>query len=141
MVQNDKFKNIRTKKWKLWKPEDEIENRARISGPKRCFCLYFSSCSLCLSVCLVFIFFFYRDGFFFAVKEVSLLDQGSQGKQNISYLEQVKKSQYLFIIPHFDLHIKQSNSIQFHTLICQSYLDNEIPFHDTLIILCRRFHF
>ena len=29
-----------------------------------------------------------EDGFFFAVKEVSLLDQGSQGKQNISYLEQ-----------------------------------------------------
>ncbi|KAM3742259.1 hypothetical protein ACB098_07G057200 [Castanea mollissima] len=31
---------------------------------------------------------FTEDGFFFAVKEVSLLDQGSQGKQNISYLEQ-----------------------------------------------------
>ena len=29
-----------------------------------------------------------EDGFFFAVKEVSLLDQGRQGKQNISYLEQ-----------------------------------------------------
>nr|XP_023922272.1 mitogen-activated protein kinase kinase kinase 1-like [Quercus suber] len=29
-----------------------------------------------------------EDGFFFAVKEVSLLDQGSQGKQYISYLEQ-----------------------------------------------------
>uniref|UniRef100_A0A7N2LES4 Protein kinase domain-containing protein n=1 Tax=Quercus lobata TaxID=97700 RepID=A0A7N2LES4_QUELO len=29
-----------------------------------------------------------EDGFFFAVKEVSLLDQGSQGKQNISYVEQ-----------------------------------------------------
>ncbi|XP_023879925.1 mitogen-activated protein kinase kinase kinase 1 [Quercus suber] len=29
-----------------------------------------------------------EDGYFFAVKEVSLLDQGSQGKQNISYLEQ-----------------------------------------------------
>ncbi|XP_030963768.1 mitogen-activated protein kinase kinase kinase 1-like, partial [Quercus lobata] len=29
-----------------------------------------------------------EDGFFFAVKEVSFLDQGSQGKQNISYLEQ-----------------------------------------------------
>ena len=29
-----------------------------------------------------------EDGFFFTVKEVSLLDQGSQGNQNISYLEQ-----------------------------------------------------
>ncbi|KAK7821195.1 mitogen-activated protein kinase kinase kinase 1 [Quercus suber] len=29
-----------------------------------------------------------EDGFFFAVKEVSFLDQGSQGKQYISYLEQ-----------------------------------------------------
>lgn len=31
---------------------------------------------------------FTEDGFFFAVKEVSLLDQGSQGKQNILALEQ-----------------------------------------------------
>lgn len=29
------------------------------------------------------------DGFFFAVKEVSLLDQGSQGKQSIFQLQQV----------------------------------------------------
>eukprot|EP00258_Populus_trichocarpa_P051304 XP_024467323.1 uncharacterized protein LOC18107143 [Populus trichocarpa] len=29
-----------------------------------------------------------HDGFFFAVKEVSLLDQGSQGKQSIYQLEQ-----------------------------------------------------
>ncbi|XP_030962758.1 uncharacterized protein LOC115984021 isoform X2 [Quercus lobata] len=29
-----------------------------------------------------------EDGFFFAVKEVSFLDQGSQGKQSVSYLEQ-----------------------------------------------------
>lgn len=31
------------------------------------------------------------DGFFFAVKEVSLLDQGSQGKQSVYYLEQVRR--------------------------------------------------
>ncbi|CAN1269048.1 hypothetical protein LINPERPRIM_LOCUS13431 [Linum perenne] len=29
------------------------------------------------------------DGFFFAIKEVSLLDQGSQAKQSIMQLEQV----------------------------------------------------
>lgn len=29
------------------------------------------------------------DGFFFAVKEVSLLDQGDEGKQRIMQLEQV----------------------------------------------------
>lgn len=32
------------------------------------------------------------DGYFFAVKEVSLLDQGSQGKQSVYQLEQVKEA-------------------------------------------------
>ncbi|XP_031251072.1 mitogen-activated protein kinase kinase kinase 1-like [Pistacia vera] len=31
---------------------------------------------------------FFSDGFFFAVKEVSLLDQGNQGKQSILQLQQ-----------------------------------------------------
>ena len=38
-----------------------------------------------------FFLFFCSDGFFFAVKEVSLLDQGSQGKQSIYQLEQVRR--------------------------------------------------
>ena len=33
----------------------------------------------------------YRGGFFFAVKEVSLLDQGNQGKQSVYQLEQVRQ--------------------------------------------------
>lgn len=36
-------------------------------------------------------------GFFFAVKEVSLLDQGAQGKQSISQLEQVREAFSLFV--------------------------------------------
>lgn len=32
------------------------------------------------------------DGFFFAVKEVSLLDSGSQGQQSVYQLEQVRKN-------------------------------------------------
>lgn len=31
-----------------------------------------------------------RDGFFFAVKQVSLLDQGNQGRQSVYQLEQVR---------------------------------------------------
>ena len=38
-----------------------------------------------------FFLFFCSDVFFFAVKEVSLLDQGSQGKQSIYQLEQVRR--------------------------------------------------
>ena len=46
----------------------------------------------CFLVCFLFFFFFFcSDGFFFAVKEVSLLDQGSQGKQSIYQLEQVRR--------------------------------------------------
>lgn len=48
--------------------------------------------------------FLCSDGFFFAVKEVSLLDQGSQAKQSISQLEQVRQdillSWYKFDSPH-----------------------------------------
>lgn len=40
--------------------------------------------------------FLCRDGFFFAVKEVSLLDQGSQAKQCIHQLEQVRHLKILF---------------------------------------------
>lgn len=40
-------------------------------------------------------FFFYSDGFFFAVKEVSLLDHGSQGKQSIFQLQQVRRPNLL----------------------------------------------
>jgi mitogen-activated protein kinase kinase kinase 1 len=38
---------------------------------------------------LYWLFISFSDGFFFVVKEVSLLDQGSQGKQSIYQLEQV----------------------------------------------------
>jgi hypothetical protein len=36
------------------------------------------------------------NGVFFAVKEVSLLDQGSQGKQSVYQLEQVRQAYTLF---------------------------------------------
>ena len=61
-------------------------------------------CSLCFSplshmyffvfwfvFCFFFFLFFCSDGFFFAVKEVSLLDQGGKGKQSIYQLEQVRR--------------------------------------------------
>ncbi|XP_010246355.1 PREDICTED: mitogen-activated protein kinase kinase kinase 1-like isoform X2 [Nelumbo nucifera] len=37
------------------------------------------------------------DGFFFAVKEVSLLDQGSQGQQSVFQLEQDETKLYIFL--------------------------------------------
>ena len=40
------------------------------------------------------IHFLRSDGFFFAVKEVSLLDQGDQGRQSIYQLEQVRSESY-----------------------------------------------
>ncbi|KAK6121302.1 hypothetical protein DH2020_044953 [Rehmannia glutinosa] len=40
---------------------------------------------------------FTDDGFFFAVKEVSLLDQGSQGQQSIYQLEQDDAKLYIFL--------------------------------------------
>ena len=39
----------------------------------------------------IYLFIFCSDGFFFAVKEVSLLDQGGKGKQSIYQLEQVRR--------------------------------------------------
>lgn len=39
-----------------------------------------------------------RHGFFFAVKEVSLLDEGSQGKQRIVQLEQVFYKLFFLLI-------------------------------------------
>lgn len=43
--------------------------------------------------CLLLIFVPpYSDGSLIAVKEVSLLDQGSQGKQSVSQLEQVREA-------------------------------------------------
>lgn len=44
---------------------------------------------ICLFICL-FWFIACSDGIFFAVKEVSLLDEGSQGKQSVYQLEQVR---------------------------------------------------
>ncbi|RDX84366.1 Mitogen-activated protein kinase kinase kinase 1, partial [Mucuna pruriens] len=38
-----------------------------------------------------------EDGFFFAVKEVSILDQGNQGRQSIYQLEQDASNLYIFI--------------------------------------------
>ncbi|KAG4969974.1 hypothetical protein JHK85_036395 [Glycine max] len=38
-----------------------------------------------------------RDGFFFAVKEVSLLDQGNHGRQSVYQLEQDASNLYIFI--------------------------------------------
>ncbi|RXI06209.1 hypothetical protein DVH24_018251 [Malus domestica] len=38
------------------------------------------------------------DGIFFAVKEVSLLDQGSQGKQSVIQLEQVERNSLILIV-------------------------------------------
>ena len=74
--------------------------------------LFFLLLSLCVCLSLMSLFFFCRDGYFFAVKEVSLLDQGSQGKQNISYLEQVKKSHTCLL---FLILISTSNS-QTHSI-------------------------
>ncbi|KAF7829879.1 mitogen-activated protein kinase kinase kinase 1-like [Senna tora] len=38
-----------------------------------------------------------EDGFFFAVKEVSLLDQGNLGRQSVFYLEQDESKLYIFL--------------------------------------------
>ena len=40
-------------------------------------------------------FFFYSDGFFFAVKEVSLMDQGLNAKQRILQLEHVSNGLFM----------------------------------------------
>ncbi|CAN0892567.1 Mitogen-activated protein kinase kinase kinase 1 [Linum grandiflorum] len=40
---------------------------------------------------------FSHDGFFFAIKEVSLLDQGSQGRQSVYQLEQDASNLYIFL--------------------------------------------
>ena len=82
-----------------------------------------SSCWLSL-MCLCFsslthlfiYYFFCSDRIIFAVKEASLLDQGSQGKQSIYQLEQVKRMSYfeemlikygliflIFVIKFFEL--------------------------------------
>lgn len=52
---------------------------------------------------LTCIFFSCSDGFFFAVKEVSLLDEGSQGKQSFFQLQQV--SGPWLLIKSYDLSI------------------------------------
>lgn len=41
------------------------------------------------------------DGFFFAVKEVSLLDQGEQGKQSVYQLEQVTGLHFFYLITYY----------------------------------------
>ena len=64
----------------------------------------------------IYLFIFCSDGFFFAVKEVSLLDQGGKGKQSIYQLEQVRRMSFseemlikygliflLFLIKFFEL--------------------------------------
>ena len=74
-------------------------------------CLCFSSLTH-----LFIYYFFCSDRIIFAVKEASLLDQGSQGKQSIYQLEQVKRMSYfeemlikygliflIFVIKFFEL--------------------------------------
>ena len=47
-----------------------------------------------LSHTFIYLLFFCSDRIIFAVKEASLLDQGSQGKQSIYQLEHVKRMSY-----------------------------------------------
>jgi hypothetical protein len=69
------------------------------------------------------IFFSCSDGFFFAVKEVSLLDDGSQGKQSIFQLQQVGLT---LPIQFYDLFIPSYVSIFF------MYNLSELPFRKYL---------
>ena len=101
-----------------------------------------SSCWLSL-MCLCFsslthlfiYYFFCSDRIIFAVKEASLLDQGSQGKQSIYQLEQVKRMSYfeemlikygliflIFVIKFFELFFfftSQLPSSPLHTWVLQ----------------------
>lgn len=54
----------------------------------------YTLCSFCAIAVSddIYVSFSCSDGFFFAVKEVSLLDQGSLGKQSIYQLEQVRQA-------------------------------------------------
>jgi hypothetical protein len=69
------------------------------------------------------IFFSCSDGFFFAVKEVSLLDDGSQGKQSIFQLQQVGLT---LPIQFYDLFIPSYVSIL--CIIFLNFLSGNISF-------------
>ncbi|KAF3967343.1 hypothetical protein CMV_008648 [Castanea mollissima] len=67
-----------------------------------------------------------EDGFFFAVKEVSLLDLGSQGKQNISYLEQeislLKQFEHENIVQYYGTEKDESRIYIFLELVTKGSL-------------------
>ncbi|GMI78415.1 MAPK/ERK kinase kinase 1 [Hibiscus trionum] len=68
------------------------------------------------------------DGFFFAVKEVSLLDQGSQGKQSIIQLEQeialLSQFEHENIVQYYGTDKDQSNLYIFLELVTKGSLLN-----------------
>lgn len=53
-------------------------------------CCFFKFCTSVVSYRNLLVILFCSYGYFFAVKEVSLLDQGAQGRQSIFQLEQVR---------------------------------------------------
>ncbi|KAK4572975.1 hypothetical protein RGQ29_031096 [Quercus rubra] len=74
------------------------------------------------------------DGFFFAVKEVSLLDQGSQGKQSVYYLEQE-----ISLLSQFE----HENIVQYYGTDkdeSKLYIFLELVTKGSLQMLYRRYH-
>eukprot|EP00257_Ricinus_communis_P002543 XP_002513833.2 mitogen-activated protein kinase kinase kinase 1 [Ricinus communis] len=69
-----------------------------------------------------------HDGFFFAIKEVSLLDQGSQGKQSIYQLEQeialLSQFEHENIVRYYGTDKDDSNLYIFLELVTQGSLMN-----------------
>ncbi|XP_019460307.1 PREDICTED: mitogen-activated protein kinase kinase kinase 1 isoform X1 [Lupinus angustifolius] len=66
------------------------------------------------------------DGFFFAVKEVSLLDQGSQGKQSVCQLEQeialLSQFEHENIVQYYGTEMDESNLYIFIELVTKGSL-------------------
>ncbi|CAL0305531.1 unnamed protein product [Lupinus luteus] len=67
-----------------------------------------------------------EDGFFFAVKEVSLLDQGSQGKQSVYQLEQeialLSQFEHENIVQYYDTEMDESKLYIFLELVTKGSL-------------------
>ncbi|CAI0395443.1 unnamed protein product [Linum tenue] len=70
------------------------------------------------------------DGFFFAIKEVSLLDQGSQGRQSIYQLEQVIGCGLLF-----------SLALAFFFFVVVAFISHKLSSSDLVSPICRRLLF
>ncbi|KAI3768075.1 hypothetical protein L2E82_18507 [Cichorium intybus] len=70
---------------------------------------------------IIFIVCFGRHGLFFAVKEVSLLDEGSQGKQSIVQLEQeislLSQFKHYNIVRYLGTDTGDGNQIERHQIL------------------------